>query len=153
MRRETGSSRFKARAFGVGTVALGACIVGVIVSKGAAFVRCQRFQAEFETRAASILGGSGPEVAAIASARTALRELTTDLGIEPETVRVLIERRWVAPRTEAFTHHIGFEVHSEHCEAEYERPLARQLSADELRARCAERSRTLAGLPGVAGSL
>jgi hypothetical protein len=115
----------------VGMVVLAFLVVGVPVSMVVGFVKCQRFESELTSLAERHLTADRAiDVAAIASARTTLRDAVEARGAGIEKVRMGLLRREDAPGT--FVHVIAIDVAVESCHVEYRRELDRRLSVEEL---------------------
>lgn len=117
----------------VGTAVLALLIVGVVVAKIVGFVGCQRFESELTAIADRHLAlDHAIDVAAVASARSALRDAVEARGAGPEKVRMGLQRRDDAAGT--FVHVLAIDVAVESCHADYRRELKRRLTVDELAA-------------------
>ncbi|MBX3465488.1 MAG: hypothetical protein KF878_01150 [Planctomycetes bacterium] len=117
----------------MGTAVMGALVVALLLVKAVGLVQCFRFTSEF-TEAASrhLVGASGIDVAAIASARAAARDAAVARGVEPERVRVSLLREDTTDR--AYAHVVVFDLEVEGCDASVRRPVGRRLSPEEVAA-------------------
>lgn len=129
-RKDKDARRAVQRFITIGTLLCVLFFVAVLAGLTYGWRSCTAFEEQARRAAAGALGVR-PDVAAIVSAREAVREAARVTGLRQPIVKALAERRGGATGEE---HVLLVHVHSKACDAEYEGALGRLLSKDELAA-------------------